>query len=112
MAYSGGLDTTVAIHWLRERFNAEVITVTVDVGQDDDFEEIERRAYAAGASKHVYVDAKREFAYGPVAMAIMANALYEDKYPLGTALARPLIAEKVSISELDRLGRSTMRSPE
>ncbi|MCG2892649.1 MAG: argininosuccinate synthase [Vulcanisaeta sp.] len=85
----------MAIHWLRERFNAEVITVTVDVGQDDDFEEIERRAYAAGASKHVYVDAKREFAYGPVAMAIMANALYEDKYPLGTALARPLIAEKV-----------------
>ncbi|KUO92907.1 MAG: argininosuccinate synthase [Vulcanisaeta sp. CIS_19] len=95
LAYSGGLDTTVAIHWLRNKFNAEVITVTVDVGQDDDFEEIERRAYATGASKHVYVDAKSEFANGPVAMAIMANALYEDKYPLGTALARPLIAEKV-----------------
>ncbi|MGC8543167.1 MAG: argininosuccinate synthase, partial [Vulcanisaeta sp.] len=95
LAYSGGLDTTVAIHWLKERFNAEVITVTVDVGQDEDFRDVEERAYKAGASKHVYVDAKSEFANGPIAMAIMANALYEDKYPLGTALARPLIAEKV-----------------
>ncbi|WP_048056957.1 argininosuccinate synthase [Vulcanisaeta moutnovskia] len=95
LAYSGGLDTTVAIHWLKERFDAEIITVTVDVGQDDDLRDIEERAYKAGALKHYTIDAKREFAEGPVAMAIMTNALYEDKYPLGTALARPLIAEKV-----------------
>ncbi len=95
LAYSGGLDTTIAIHWLKHKFNAEVITVTVDVGQDENFEEIEERAYKAGASKHYTIDAKEEFANGPVAMAIMANALYEDRYPLGTALARPLIAKKV-----------------
>nr|WP_274379627.1 argininosuccinate synthase [Vulcanisaeta thermophila] len=95
LAYSGGLDTSVAIHWLREKFNAEVITVTVDVGQDEDFREIEERAYRIGAVKHYTIDAKEDFANGPVATAIMANALYEDRYPLGTALARPLIAEKV-----------------
>ncbi|ADY01751.1 Argininosuccinate synthase [Vulcanisaeta moutnovskia 768-28] len=67
----------------------------MDVGQDDDLRDIEERAYKAGALKHYTIDAKREFAEGPVAMAIMTNALYEDKYPLGTALARPLIAEKV-----------------
>ena len=67
----------------------------MDVGQDDDFKDIEERAYKAGAIKHYTIDAKRDFAEGPVATAIMANALYEDKYPLGTALARPLIAEKV-----------------
>ncbi|MFB6470028.1 MAG: argininosuccinate synthase [Vulcanisaeta sp. AZ3] len=95
LAFSGGLDTTVAIHWLRSKFNAEVITVTVNVGQDDDFEDIERRAYKAGATKHITIDARQDFANGPVATAIMANALYEDKYPLGTALARPLIAERI-----------------
>ncbi len=80
----------------------------MDVGQDDDFKDIEERAYKAGAIRHYTIDAKREFAEGPVAMAIMANALYEDKYPLGTALARPLIARRL----LKLLkGRVAMPSP-
>ncbi|MFP3194995.1 MAG: argininosuccinate synthase, partial [Caldivirga sp.] len=85
----------MAIHWLKTKYNAEVITVTVNVGQEDDFEEIEERAHKLGVLKHYTIDARSEFANGPVASAIMLNALYEDKYPLGTALARPLIAEKV-----------------
>ena len=95
LAYSGGLDTTVAIRWLKETFNADVITVTVDVGQKDNFEGIEKRAYIAGALKHYTVDAKKEFAEKYISYAIKMNGLYEDVYPLSTALARPLIAEKV-----------------
>jgi argininosuccinate synthase len=94
LAYSGGLDTTVSIPWLMERYGAEVITVTVDVGQEEDFKEIEERAYSAGASKHFFIDAKREFGEDYIKPCIMANGLYEDEYPLGTALARPLIATK------------------
>lgn len=95
LAYSGGLDTSVCIRWLIENYRAEVVTVTVDVGQEDDFGEIERRAYAIGAVRHYTIDAKEEFALNYVFPAIRANALYEGKYPLGTALARPLIALKV-----------------
>jgi argininosuccinate synthase len=95
LSYSGGLDTTVAIRWLTERYNAEVITVTVDVGQPEDFKALEERAKAAGAVKHYLIDAKAEFAERFVAPAVKMNALYEDVYPLSTALARPLIAEKV-----------------
>jgi len=95
LAYSGGLDTTVAIRWLKETFNADVITVTVDVGQKDNFEDIEKRAYIAGALKHYTVDAKKEFAEKYISYAIKMNGLHEDVYPLSTALARPLIAEKV-----------------
>ncbi len=85
----------MAIHWLKSKFNAEVVTVTVNVGQEDDFNEIENRAYKLGVLKHYTIDARDDFANGPIASAIMLNSLYEDKYPLGTALARPLIAEKV-----------------
>lgn len=95
LAYSGGLDTSVAVAWLKEKFGAEVITVTVDVGQKEDFKEIEERAYKAGASKHYLIDAKEEFVNKYIKPAIIANALYEEVYPLGTALARPLIGEKV-----------------
>jgi len=95
LAYSGGLDTSVCIKWLIEKYNCEVITVTVDVGQGDDFREIEERAYRIGAAKHYTIDAKEEFVNNYIAQAIKANAFYEGKYPLGTALARPLIAEKV-----------------
>nr|WP_202795136.1 argininosuccinate synthase [Thermoproteus uzoniensis] len=94
LAYSGGLDTTVAIKWLSEKYNAEVVTVTVDVGQEEDFSEVEARAYKAGAVKHYTIDAKREFAEEYVGRAILMNAMYEGKYPLGTALARPLIVAK------------------
>lgn len=95
LAYSGGLDTTVAIRWLQEKYGAEVITVTVDVGQNDDFEEVAARAYTSGAAKHYLIDAKKRFADEYIARAIKANGLYEDEYPLSTALARYLIAEEV-----------------
>jgi argininosuccinate synthase len=95
LAYSGGLDTTVAIKWLQEKYGAEVITVTVDIGQSEDFREIEAKAYISGAVKHYLVDAKRKFADDYISRAIKANALYEGEYPLSTALARYLIAEEV-----------------
>ncbi len=94
LAYSGGLDTTVAIRWLKETFNADVVTVSVDVGQNEDFKKLEERAYIAGAVKHYTVDAKEEFAKRFIAYDIIMNGLYEEVYPLSTALARPLIAEK------------------
>lgn len=94
LAYSGGLDTSVCIRYLQTLHKLDVVTVTVDCGQDDDFKEIERRAKAIGAVKHVYVDAREEFARDYVAPSIKANGLYQGKYPLATALARPLIAAK------------------
>ncbi|MCS7117794.1 MAG: argininosuccinate synthase [Thaumarchaeota archaeon] len=96
LAYSGGLDTTVSIKWLQEKYNAEVITVTVDIGQPEDFEEVERRAYAAGAIKHYLIDGKARFAEEFVSRAIRANALYQGEYPVSTALARYQIAEEVA----------------
>jgi argininosuccinate synthase len=94
LAYSGGLDTSVCIRYLQTLHKLDVITVTVDCGQHDDFEEIERRAQAIGAIKHVYIDAREEFATNFVVPSIKANGLYQGKYPLATALARPLIATK------------------
>lgn len=95
LAYSGGLDTSVAIKWIQEKYDLEIVTLTVDVGQEDDFETIEQNAYATGAVKHYTLDAKREFIKQYVYHAIKANALYQGKYPIGTALARPLIAQKL-----------------
>ena len=92
LAYSGGLDTTVAIPWLKERKGADVVAVTVDVGQPVDLEQVRARALAAGAESAVVVDARREFAEEFVAPALRANVLYEGVYPLSTALARPVIA--------------------
>jgi argininosuccinate synthase len=92
LAYSGGLDTTVAIPWLKERKGADVVAVTVDVGQPVDLEQVRTRALAAGAESAVVVDARREFAEEFLAPALRANVLYEGVYPLSTALARPLIA--------------------
>ena len=103
LAYSGGLDTSVAIHWLKEKYGCEVVAVTVDVGQSDDLKEAMRRARAIGASRAWVIDAKKEFADEYVAPAIKANALYEGNYPLGTALARPLMVEKL-VEMAHRLG--------
>ncbi|MEO9320052.1 MAG: argininosuccinate synthase [Nitrososphaera sp.] len=100
LAYSGGLDTSVCIRYIQTLHKLDVITVTVDVGQDDDFGEIEQRAKTIGAIKHVYIDAKQEFAADYVTPSIKANGLYQSKYPLATALARPLIAAKaVEVAE-------------
>ena len=94
LAYSGGLDTSVCIRYLQTLHKLDVITVTVDCGQHDDFKEIEKKAQAIGAIKHVYIDARKEFARDYIAPSIRANGLYQGKYPLATALARPLIAAK------------------
>jgi argininosuccinate synthase len=95
LSYSGGLDTSVITLWLRETYNSDVIACIVDVGQEDDFGVIRKRALVSGASKVYVIDAKEEFAKDYIFPAIKANAVYEGKYLLGTALARPLIAEKV-----------------
>ncbi len=94
LAYSGGLDTSVAARTLREERGLDVIAAFVDLGQPFDAEAVRDRAAAAGAKLHV-IDAKEEFAEGFCLPAIHANALYEGKYPLVSALARPLIAAKV-----------------
>jgi argininosuccinate synthase len=94
LAYSGGLDTSVCIRYLQTLHKLDVITVTVDCGQQDDFKEIERKANAIGAIKHVYIDAREDFARDYIVPSIKANGLYQGKYPLATALARPLIAAK------------------
>jgi argininosuccinate synthase len=94
LAYSGGLDTSVCIRYLQTLHKLDVITVTVDCGQDDDFRAIEKKAKVIGAIKHVHVDAREEFAHDYVSPSIKANGLYQGKYPLATALARPLIAAK------------------
>ena len=95
LAYSGGLDTSVMIKWIQEKYGADVITLTVDVGQGLNPEMTEEKALALGASKHYTIDAKEEFVVNYVFPAIKANALYEDKYPLSSALSRPLIASKM-----------------
>ncbi len=91
LAYSGGLDTSVSIPWLREKKGADVVTLTVNVGQPGDLEKVRAKAEASGASKAYLVDARAEFADEFIAPALRANALYEGVYPLSTALARPLI---------------------
>jgi len=95
LAYSGGLDTSVCIKWLKEKFMADIITVTIDVGQKENLEEIGKRAKAIGAIKHYLIDSKEEFVRDYVFPSIKANALYESKYPLSTSLSRPLIASKL-----------------
>jgi argininosuccinate synthase len=100
LAYSGGLDTSVSIKWLQEKYGYDVITVTVDVGQGEDFKEIEEKAYEVGAIKHYTVNAISEFVNEYVNPAIKSNALYQGKYPLSSALSRPLIAKHlVKIAE-------------
>ena len=100
LAYSGGLDTSVLIKWLQEKYNAEVITVTVNVGQQENLKEIEEKSKKHGALKHFAIDAKDEFATDYIFPAIKADALYEEKYPISTSLSRPLIAKKmVEIAE-------------
>jgi argininosuccinate synthase len=95
LAYSGGLDTSVSIIWLQEKYNVDVYTVTVDVGQGGDFKTVEDMAYKLGVVKHFFIDAKRDFVENYVFPSIKANGLYEGKYPLSSALSRPLIAKNV-----------------
>jgi argininosuccinate synthase len=93
LAYSGGLDTTAAIIWLKKQLDAEVIALCVDVGQKSDFDEITKRAIEFGAKDVIVVDKKSEYAEKILTKAIWANALYEGRYPLVSALSRPVISE-------------------
>jgi argininosuccinate synthase len=92
LAYSGGLDTSIIIPWLRENYGGEVIAMVADVGQGDDLQAVTRKALATGAAKVVVRDMREEFLTGYVFPAIQAGAVYEHKYLLGTSLARPVIA--------------------
>ncbi len=94
LAFSGGLDTSVCIKYLQKLHDLDVITLTVDIGQEEDFNEIEKISYSLGSIKHVYINAKEEFVNDYVTPAIKANAQYQQVYPLATAIARPLIAKK------------------
>ena len=95
LAYSGGLDTTAMIPYLKERHGYDVVAMLVDAGRVTGIETLMERAKGAGAIDAVVVDAKEEFAQHYVLPALMANALYEEKYPLVSALSRPLIAKKL-----------------
>jgi argininosuccinate synthase len=95
LAYSGGLDTSALVPWLKEKYGYDVVCCLVDIGRVKDVPGIMARAEAAGAIAAEAVDAKEEFAEHHCLPALMANALYEDKYPLVSALSRPLIAKKL-----------------
>ncbi|MEZ5126116.1 MAG: argininosuccinate synthase [Thermoleophilia bacterium] len=95
LAYSGGLDTSALIPWLKEKYGYDVVACLVDLGRVRDIPAIMERARAAGAIDAVAIDAKEEFAEHYCLPALMANALYEGKYPLSTAVGRPLIAKKL-----------------
>ncbi|HEX74202.1 MAG TPA: argininosuccinate synthase [Dehalococcoidia bacterium] len=93
LAYSGGLDTSVAIKWLKEKYNLDVITLTIDVGNERDFSAIREKALKAGALKALVADAKELFVNHFIFPALQADAIYEELYPLATALSRPLMAK-------------------
>jgi len=93
LAYSGGLDTSVAIKWLKEKYNQDVIAVNIDVGNERDFSAIQQKALDVGAVKSLVKDAKESFVYHFIFPALQAGAIYEGQYPLATALSRPLMAK-------------------
>ncbi len=93
LAYSGGLDTSVAVRWMIENYGVDVITVACNLGQEGDWEGLQAKAFAAGASEAIVVDCREEFARDFLAPAIKTNALYENKYPLVSALSRPVIVK-------------------
>jgi argininosuccinate synthase len=103
LAYSGGLDTSVILKWIREEIGCEVVAYTADLGQQDDLEVLRERALATGAGEVVVEDVREEFVRDFVFPALRANAVYEGGYLLGTSLARPLIA-KQQIAVARRLG--------
>ena len=100
LAYSGGLDTSVLVSWLKEHYNADIITFAADVGQEEELDGLAEKAKATGASAHYTVDLVEEFARDFIYPMMRANAIYEGQYMLGTSIARPLIAKAhVEIAE-------------
>ena len=95
LAYSGGLDTSVLLSWIKEKYNAEMIAFCADIGQDDELKGLEKKAQTTGASK-IYIDnLQEEFASDFIFPMIRAGAIYEGQYLLGTSIARPLIAKRM-----------------
>jgi argininosuccinate synthase len=108
LLYSGGLDTSVMLHWIQESYEAEIVTLTINLGQPgEDYTEVTDKAKAMGALETIVIDAREEFAEDYVLRAIKANALYGGGYPLFTSLARPLIA-KLGVEEAARTGCDTL----
>ena len=95
LAYSGGLDTSITIPWLKENYDADIIAVCVDLGIEEDWDAIEKKALASGASKFYCPHVADEFADEYIYPAVQGNLKYQGTYLLGTALARPLIAKKL-----------------
>ena len=93
LAYSGGLDTSIIIPWLRENYGCEVIAMVGNVGQGDDYAAVRKKALASGAAKVFVEDLREEFVTGYLWKAVKAGTIYEGKYLLGTSLARPLLAK-------------------
>lgn len=93
LAYSGGLDTSVMVKWLKDKYDAEIITVTGDLGQKSEIEGLEEKALSTGASKCYIFDLQNEFIQDYVWKSLKGSALYENKYPMATAIGRPLIAK-------------------
>ncbi|UOR13354.1 argininosuccinate synthase [Halobacillus amylolyticus] len=93
LAYSGGLDTSISVKWIQEKYGYDVIALGLDVGEGKDLETIRQKALDVGAIKAIMVDAKQLLAEGYLMPALKANALYEGKYPLSSALSRPLISK-------------------
>ena len=102
LAYSGGLDTSIILTWLKEQYDCEVIAVCCNAGQKEDFKEIEEKAYKTGASKAYILDIQKEFVEDYIWPTMKAGAIYENTYLLGTSMARPLMAKKlVEIAEAE-----------
>ena len=95
LAYSGGLDTSVIVKWLHDNYKCEVVTYTADLGQKDEIDSAKKRAKELGVSQILLEDLKEEFAKDFIFPMFRANALYEEQYLLGTAIARPLISKKL-----------------
>jgi len=93
LAYSGGLDTSAAVRWLKDKYHLDIIAVTIDVGNEKDFSSIKKKALDVGAVKSLVIDGKELFVKYFIFPALQANALYEGQYPLATALSRPLMAK-------------------
>src|SRR5467141_2716304 len=95
VAYSGGLDTSVILKWIKESYSAEVIAFCADIGQEEELEGLEGKALKTGASKCVIEDLREEFARDFIFPMFQAGAIYENQYLLGTSIARPLIAKRM-----------------
>ena len=106
VAYSGGLDTSVMVHWLKNHYDADIITCTGNLGQTKETASLQQKAYAAGASKVLHLDLRKEFLEHYAFPALQAGALYEEAYPMATSIGRPLLAK--TMVDIARKENATM----